>query len=104
MTENKKHITYKPNPFKCYINGVYYKTSIGYMKDLERHMINGDWEKAMDITTKEHRTYLYNYHFMNGHFRPYEESKSTVIPSWKNYMVNKMIDKFNKSKLIEVNE
>jgi len=90
--------------FRCYIDGVFYKTGIGYIKDLEKHMINGDWEKAMDVNTHENRVYVYNYHFMNGHFRPSELSKSNIVPSWRNYIVNKMINNFNVSKSIEVDE
>lgn len=108
MTENKKHITYKPNPFKCYINGVYYKTSSGYMKDLEKHMISGEWEKAMIPNTKEGIRYLYNYRCMNGRFIPSEAPntihKSEIIPIHRSMTINDIMRRFRLSKKVEVNE
>jgi len=108
MRKGKKSIIYKPNMFKCYINGVYYKTSNGYMKDLERHMINGDWDKAMMLNTIEGRKYLYNYRCMNGRFVPSESPniihKSEIIPIHRSMIINNMMLRFRSSKKVGVNE
>jgi len=108
MIKNKKYMVYKPNPFKCYIDGVYYKTPNGYMKDLEKHMVNGDWNKAMMLNTKEGIRYLYNYRCMNGRFIPGEAPnvihKSEIIPIHRSMIINNMMLRFRLSKKAEVSE
>lgn len=93
--------------FKCYIDGIYYKTSYNYNKDLEKHMINGDWDKAMMSDTPENMRYLYNYRCMNGRFIPSEAPntlrKSEIIPIYRSTIIRNMMHKFELSKHLEVN-
>lgn len=82
--------------FKCYIDGKFYKTALAYLKDLEHHVLDGSYEKALEPNTKENRRYIYNFRLMNGHFRPNEISKSESIQLWKHDTVNKMLSKLRK--------
>jgi hypothetical protein len=94
--------------FKCYIDGVYYKTAKNYSKDLEGHMINGDWEKAMISNTSENRKYIYNYRCMNGKFIPNGAPnilrKEVIIPIFRSTIIKNMVRRFELSKNIGVNE
>jgi hypothetical protein len=54
--------------FPCFICGEYFTNFDEFVKDRDRHILKGEWNKAMDAESHEYNHYLYNYRFLRGRF------------------------------------
>lgn len=86
-----KPIQFKKDLFRCYLCGKFYHTINGYNKDLNKHLFDGSYEKAMIAETVENRKYIYNYRRMNSRFIPNDVPQSEKLINWKGFIINKLV-------------
>ena len=56
------------NLWKCYFCGECFSDHEEFIRDQDRHFLNGDYERAMITGSPEQRHYIYNYRVLKGKF------------------------------------